>query len=111
MRKARLEDMVRGWFVGNFTPTVLGTGATEVGIRHYREGDAETTHYHRIATEVTAVVSGEVRMKDQTYREGDIIVIEPGEATDFEALTDAVTVVVKVPGALNDKYLGESPSC
>ena len=33
------------------------------------------------------------------------IVIEPGEATDFRALTDATNVVVKVPGALNDKFI------
>ena len=39
------------------------------------------------------------------YGEGDIIVVEPGEATDFEALEDAMNVVVKIPGANNDKYL------
>ena len=27
---------------------------------------------------------------------------------DFEALTDVITVVVKYPGANNDKYLGVS---
>ena len=111
MRHARLEDMVRGWFVGDFEPTVLRTGAAEVGVRHYRKGDAETTHHHRVATEVTAVITGEVRMRDQTYRAGDVIVIEPWEATDFEALSDAITVVVKVPGARDDKYLGEARPC
>ena len=35
----------------------------------------------------------------------DIVVLEPGEATDFVALTDASNVVVKVPGAANDKFL------
>ena len=40
------------------------------------------------------------------YREGDIIVIEPNDSTDFEALEDnTVNVVVKIPGANNDKYL------
>ncbi len=29
----------------------------------------------------------------------------PGESTDFEALTDVKTVVVKIPGVNNDKYL------
>jgi quercetin dioxygenase-like cupin family protein len=111
MRQARLEDMVRGWFVGDFEPSVFRTGAAEVGVRVYTKGQSETTHYHRIATEVTAIISGEVRMRDKTYRAGDIIVIEPGEATDFEALTDATTVVVKVPGVIDDKYLGEAPSC
>jgi len=54
---------------------------------------------------VTVLLSGSVSMRDQVWVAGDIIVLEPGDITAFEALTDAATVVVKVPGALNDKYL------
>jgi len=39
------------------------------------------------------------------YEAGDIIVIKPGTSTAFEALEDTVTVVVKLPGANNDKYI------
>ena len=46
-------------------------------------------------------------MFNNIYRKGDIVVVEPGEATDFEALDDAVNVVVKIPGVNNDKYLVE----
>ena len=41
------------------------------------------------------------------YKEDDIIVIEPFESTDFIALSDAITAVVKSPGALDDKYDGK----
>ncbi len=107
-RKAtmKLEDMIRGWFVGNFKPTALQTDACEVGVKHYRAGDYESTHYHRIATEITVVVSGRVRMLGSTYVSGDIVTVPPMTATDFEVLEDAITVVVKVPGASNDKYIG-----
>jgi hypothetical protein len=44
-------------------------------------------------------------MMGKEWGEGDIIVLCPGETTDFEALTDAVNVVVKTPGATNDKYI------
>jgi hypothetical protein len=37
----------------------------------------------------------------------DIIVLKPGQVTRFEALEDSVTVVVKHPGASNDKYTTE----
>lgn len=106
MRTGRLEDMVKGWFVGNFSPTLLQTDACEVAVKRYKAGDREETHYHKVATEVTLVLEGRVRMRDQEWGPGDIIVLEPGEATNFEALTDAVNVVVKTPGASNDKYLG-----
>jgi hypothetical protein len=36
--------------------------------------------------------------------------LEPGEATDFRALTDAVCAVVKLPSARGDKYPGRLPS-
>lgn len=105
MKTARIEDMVRGWFVGAFNPTALHSDACEVAVRTYKAGESEALHMHKVATEVTMVLSGTVRMAGREWNAGDIIVLEPGEATDFEAVTDAVNVVVKVPGALNDKYL------
>ncbi len=105
MRTARLEEMTKGWFVGDFTPTLHPTRDVEVAVKHYRAGDAEAAHYHKIAREFTVIVSGTVRMSGRDFKAGDIIVIEPGEATDFQAVTDAVTTVVKIPGAQNDKYL------
>lgn len=107
MKHARLESMVKGWFVGNFSPTLYPTQHCEVGIKTYKAGDREELHHHKVATEITVIVSGSVRMLGKEWGPGDILVIEPGEATAFEALSDCVNVVVKLPGALNDKYMGE----
>jgi quercetin dioxygenase-like cupin family protein len=104
MKNFRLEDMTKGWFVGAFTPTALSTNNCEVAVKHYKAGDHEKKHYHKVATEVTLILSGRVRMLDREWTDGDIIVIEPGTATDFHALTDTTNVVVKLPGALSDKY-------
>ena len=108
MRHARLQDMVRGWFVGNFSPTVFATCDCEVSVRNYAAGEKEAEHFHKVATEITVVVCGRVRMLGRDWVAGDIVVIEPGETTAFEALTDSINVVVKLPGALNDKYLTET---
>jgi hypothetical protein len=105
MNHEHLKNMVKGWFVGNFSPTAFSTDACEVAVKKYVAGDKESAHFHKIATEVTLVLSGKVRMSGREWSEGDIIVLNPGEITDFEALTDAINVVVKVPGAANDKYL------
>lgn len=108
MKKAQLDKMIKGWFVGNFEPTLYATNDVEVAVKKYRAGDAEARHYHKIATEITVVVSGKVEMNGVTYGEGDIIVISPGESTDFNVLSDTVTAVVKLPGANNDKYPGDA---
>lgn len=107
MESFKLEDMVRGWFVGGFDPTLYKTTDVEVAVQHFRAGDKEASHCHRIATEITVIVFGRARMKGKEYSAGEIIRIQPGEYTDFEALTDVVTTVVKLPGAMNDKYLEE----
>lgn len=105
MKHFRLEAMVKGWFVGGFSPAAVQTDACEVAVKHYKAGDHEQAHFHKLATEVTLIVSGRVRMVGQEWGPGDIVVLEPGTVTDFEALTDAVNVVVKTPGAANDKFL------
>lgn len=106
MKVFQLDDMVKGWFVGNFNPTVLSTNDVEVAVKKYKAGDYESSHYHRIATEITVITDGQVKMNGIIYSSGAIIVIEPNQATDFLALTDVTTTVVKYPGANDDKYLG-----
>lgn len=108
MKVAKLEDMFKGWFVGNFDPTLLRTNDVEVAVKSYNKGDYEAKHFHKIATELTVIISGRVRMNGIEYGKGDIIVMEPDETTDFECLEDGTqNVVVKIPGANNDKYLCE----
>ena len=97
--------MTKGWFVGDFSPTLLRTRDVEIAVKHYRVGDTEAAHQHKIAREFTVVVSGTVRMNGRDFGPGDIVIVEPGEVTDFCVLTDAVTTVVKFPGAPDDKYL------
>ncbi|TFF33872.1 hypothetical protein [Pseudomonas sp. RIT623] len=105
MKTFKLDDMTRGWFVGAFNPTSFATEACEVGLKRYTAGDYEASHYHKVATEITLIVEGRVLMNGIEYSSGDIIIIEPGDMTDFRALTDTVNVVVKTPGALHDKYI------
>ena len=105
MKSYKLEDMTRGWIVGNFDPSVYKTEECEVGFKVYKAGDREVAHHHKIATEITVVISGRIRMKDKEWSSGDIIVIDPGESTEFEALTDASNLVIKLPGATDDKYI------
>lgn len=105
MEAHKLDDMVKGWFVGGFSPTAFQTTDCEVAVKHYAAGDCEGAHFHKIATEITVIVSGQVRMAGRTWGPGDIVVLKPGEITDFVAITDAVNVVVKLPGASHDKYV------
>lgn len=105
MKHEKLDNMIKGWFLGAFSPSILNTNNCEVAVKKYRKGEKEAAHYHRIATEITVIISGHVQMAGREWRDGDIILLEPGEVTSFEALSDTVSVVVKHPGVLDDKYL------
>jgi Uncharacterized conserved protein, contains double-stranded beta-helix domain len=105
MKTEHLDSMVKGWFVGNFEPSLYKTNDCEVAVKSYKAEDYEEEHYHKIATEITVIVKGRVKMFDREFSEGDIIVVEPGDSTDFSAVTDSINVVVKIPGANNDKYI------
>ncbi len=107
MKTAKLNEMTKGWFIGNFSPTLYKTNDVEVAVKRYEAGTREEKHYHKIATEITVVTKGIVCMNGVEYAEGDIIIMEPNDATDFYAVTDAENVVVKIPGANNDKYIME----
>jgi len=97
--------MTRGWFVGYFQPTAYKTFACEVGVKRYSAGDYEAAHHHKLATEITVIISGEVEMNGVKYVADDIIVIEPEDSTDFRCLTDVVTCVYKSGSYPGDKYL------
>lgn len=107
MDSFNLTNMKGGWFVGKFLPTAYSTDNCEVCYKQYNQGFLDQKHYHMIATEITLVISGYVRFNEKFYARGDIIVVKPGEVVEFEAISDAETIVVKTPGVLNDKYFAQ----
>lgn len=106
MKVSRIEDFQGGWFVGDFSPSILRTNAAEVAVKFFEAGATETEHYQRSAMEITVVVSGECRMGDASLAAGDVVMVEPLVPCDFEALTDVTLVAVKLPSSPDDKVLG-----
>lgn len=107
MNLNKLDKMIKGWVVGNFNPSVYKTDNFEVAIKEYNAGDYEQRHFHKVATEITVISKGKVKMNGQVFSTGDIITINPGESTDFEVLDDTITTVIKFPSVNGDKYLVE----
>lgn len=97
--------MVKGWFVGDFEPTLYKTKDVEIAVKPYEKGFYEKSHHHKIATEITVVITGKIRANGVEYGAGDILIMEPGESTDFECIAENTsTVVAKLPSTIDDKY-------
>jgi quercetin dioxygenase-like cupin family protein len=104
MKTANINDMVRGWFIGNFEPSVLRTKDFEVGILSHKKGEIWPEHYHKIATEYNVLISGKMLIKNTIIDPGTIFIFEPGETADPQFLEDCNVLVVKTPSVIGDKY-------
>jgi quercetin dioxygenase-like cupin family protein len=104
MKKDNLKNFINGWFIGNFNPSLLLTDNFEIAVKRYKAGNSEKSHVHKIATEYTIIIDGEVEMNKNKYLKDDIIIIEPNNWTDFYCLTDVTTLVIKIPSVKEDKY-------
>ncbi len=105
MKEYELKYFTNGWFVGNFEPTIFSTNDFEVSVKFFQAGDREPRHKQILATELTVIISGIVKMNSKEFSAGAIIEFEPGEGCEFLSVTDATLVCVKFPSIPNDKIL------
>jgi hypothetical protein len=101
----KIENFKGGWVVGNFLPSIYMSGDVEVGVKFFDVGDKEPSHKQLIATEITVIHEGKVRIANEFLSSGDILVIEPGQYADFEALTKGSLTCIKFPSIPSDKVL------
>ena len=104
MEIKRIEEMTRGWFVGNFNPSVFMTADFEVGYLRHSKGEKWGKHYHKKAIEINYLIRGKMKIHDHLLTTGDIFTIFPYEIADPEFLEDCELIVVKVPSIIGDKY-------
>lgn len=107
MKTTKINQFTKGWFIGDFVPTLYKTKEFEIGVKSYSKGSFEPKHIHKIATEYTIIISGTYKINSNIYKSGDILILSPGEASDFQCLKTGKTVVVKTPSVHGDKYIGE----
>jgi hypothetical protein len=102
----KIDEFIKGWFVGDFSPVLLHSKDYEIAVKWFKAGEKEPLHKQILATEITVVVAGQIRLGGEIFSKGDIITILPGEFAEFESITDSSLVCVKTPSLPNDKVLG-----
>lgn len=105
MNRDRIENYIGGWFIGNFTPVLHSSESLEVAVKFFEKGDTELSHMQRLATEITVITSGKVRIGEEILVAGDLLIIPPFEFADFEALENGSLMCVKFPSLPDDKVL------
>lgn len=101
----KLSEMIRGWCIGDFEPSIIRTKDFELGILRHKKNEEWSRHYHKIATEYNILLSGSMRVCDEELSSGDIFVIQPNEIAEPKFHEDCVIVCVKIPSVPGDKYI------
>lgn len=101
-----IDEFTKGWFVGNFEPSLIKNDNFEVSVKWFNAGEVEPNHAQIVATEITVVIAGEIELGGRTFVARDVISIPPGEFATFRAITDSVLVCVKSPSLPSDKIFG-----
>ena len=107
MKFMKIEEMKKGWFIGNFEPSLFKTEQFEVAVHNHKKNEYHAPHFHKIATEYNVIIDGEILVNENKLSTGDIFIAYPNDITDVEFITDCTIVVVKVPSVAGDKYIVE----
>lgn len=103
--KKNVSEFTKGWFIGNFEPSLLKSKDFEVAIKEYKAGTVEDEHFHKEAIEFTIVLDGTITMNGVEHGRNDICLIEKNETNIFESITDSRLLVIKTPSVNGDKYV------
>jgi hypothetical protein len=104
MIKHNLSEFWRGWFIGNFEPSILKTDQFEVGMLTHIKGEKWPKHYHAQHTEYNLLVKGKMAICNEVINEGEIFVLNPNEVADPEFLEDCLVLCIKQPSVPGDKH-------
>lgn len=105
MKVYDIKNMKAGWFVGNFEPSVFKNPFFEVAHHQHEAGYVTPPHTHKIAQELTYIVSGKLLVDGQELSAGKMFLYEPNDVADVKVLEDVDVIVVKWPSIPTDKYM------
>lgn len=104
MTITNIKDYHRGWFIGNFEPSVIKTDQFEVAVLTHKKDEVWPQHYHKIATEYNVLLEGKMKICGKEINAGDIFVLNPFEVANPIFIEDCKVLCVKIPSIIGDKY-------
>ena len=105
MTISNISEMTRGWFIGNFEPSILKTKDFEVGVMSHKKGEYWAPHIHKEAIEYNLLLDGLMNVNDVIIEPGTIFIFDKGEIARPIFLEDCRVLVVKSPSIPGDKYV------
>lgn len=105
MQVDTISNYIRGWYVGDFSPSIHQTSEFEVGLLTHKKGEVWEAHFHKKAREINLLLEGRMLIHGIELSAGQLFVLEPWEVADPIFLEDCKVLVIKTPSVKGDKYI------
>jgi hypothetical protein len=92
-----LNDFTRGWFIGNFEPSLYNQVNFEAGVKRFKSGEFHEPHMHLVSKEYNVIVEGTCIVNGKTLSKDDIFVLVPYDPIHITFVTDTTICVIKTP--------------
>jgi hypothetical protein len=102
-RFLKLSEFRRGWFIGDFEPSIFRTKQFEICVTSHKKNEASPAHYHTSSEEINLVLAGRLLVNGRELKSGDFFIYERLEVSSVEFLQNTKLLVVRVPSAPHDK--------
>lgn len=100
-----ISEYIRGWFVGDFEPSIFKTKDIEIAYMSHKERDKWPFHYHMKAYEYNILISGNMILNSFDIKQGAHFLLRPNEIACPEFITDCYVLCIKYPSVIGDKYI------
>lgn len=104
MRIWDINEFKKGWFVGDFEPSIFRSKDVEVGHHKHKRGEETIPHYHKETTELNYILKGTLMVSGALMNAGQMWTYEKNEVSDVQFLTDVELIVIRWPSIPHDKY-------
>jgi hypothetical protein len=99
-----IDSFVRGWFIGDFEPSILRTKTFEMALLKHSKGEKWDFHYHAQADEVNVLLSGRMMLNGYEIRARNVFTIPKKQIACPLFLEDCVVLCIKTPSVIGDKF-------
>ena len=105
VKVSEMSEMHRGWFIGDFEPSVYKTKDFEVGYLRHSKGEKWDYHYHAKSVEINYLIKGKMKINSKLINQGQIFTFEKYALSVPEFLEDCEIICVKIPSEPKDKII------
>jgi hypothetical protein len=102
----KLDNYKRGWFVGDFEPSLLKNTGIELAVMNMKKSKGiNDFHYHEKCIEINVLIKGQMKINNKIINENEIFIFNPFVPSIYEYLEDCTFVVFKNKSSNNDKII------